>query len=179
MSIVFLSLGSNEGNRPGALEAARKAIKEVAGEIIAASSVYESEPWGFDSRTNFLNQVLKVETLLEPDKLIAVIMETEASHGRKRLPGSYSSRNIDIDILFYDNRIIHTGDLQIPHPRLHLRRFVMEPLAELDPEWIHPQLGLSVRQIFEQCEDTGLVVPYTGRDNIQESFDTFENTNSH
>jgi 2-amino-4-hydroxy-6-hydroxymethyldihydropteridine diphosphokinase len=160
MSAVYLSIGSNEGDRQQALSSAVALIGSSAGQVIAISSVYESEPWGFLAVENFLNLVMQIETRLEPTELMDVLLTAEKKLGRSRSPGSYQSRIIDIDILFYEDRDIQTLQLCVPHPRLHLRRFVLQPLSELAPELVHPRLGISVRQLLVQCEDQGMIRVY-------------------
>ena len=170
MPSVLLSIGSNQGDRlSGLLEVSDK-LPVMAGPVTGYSSVFESEPWGFDADTQFLNQVVEVRTRLDPLGLIAVLQEIETGMGRIRQPGGYQSRTIDIDILFYDDWIIDTGNLQIPHPRLHLRRFVLEPLSEFRPAVIHPLMGLSVSQLLKDCEDKGKVRLYTHRSELGKYF---------
>lgn len=166
---VFLLLGSNLGNRMENLEHAAVLIREMAGEIVEASSVWETAPWGFRSTDPFYNAVLKIRTVLEPQPLLETLLCIEKKLGRRRTVSSndesgdalkkneyypnYVSRTMDIDILFFGNRIIQSEQLQIPHPRLHLRRFTMEPLIELIPGFIHPLLGKTILQLSDECKD--------------------------
>ncbi|HRY33703.1 MAG TPA: 2-amino-4-hydroxy-6-hydroxymethyldihydropteridine diphosphokinase [Bacteroidales bacterium] len=153
-SRVLLCLGSNLGDREQMLAAARRGIVQGIGRISGTSSVYETRPWGFDAGTSFLNQVVRVETFLSPEAVLEEIRRIEKRHGRERHgQAGYQSRTLDIDILYFDDLMITTGTLTIPHPLLHLRKFVLEPLAEIDPAFIHPVLGLSNRELLAACQD--------------------------
>ena len=133
MASVYLSLGSNLGNRKKNLEKAISFISEEAGKIISVSSFYQSEPQGFKSENDFLNAVILIETTLSPFELLAKTQEIEKKIGRKtKSTETYSDRIIDIDILFYDDLIVDTPELKIPHPLWKERDFVKIPLAELN-----------------------------------------------
>ena len=125
------------------------------------SDYYESEPWGFEAPTWFINQALHLETHLAPEALIHAIQHIEQQLGRVRTapPGVYTSRPIDIDILFYSNDIIHTPMLTVPHPRLHQRRFALLPLCDIAPDFIHPLLHQTAAALLQQCDDRGIVKP--------------------
>lgn len=153
MKRVFLSLGSNLGDRADNLQQAKNRIGELIGPVISASSLYETEPWGFESDNEFLNMVLCAETGLAPSGLLGRILMIESQLGRIRCETRYSSRNIDIDILLYNSEIINEEALIIPHPRMHERRFVMIPLAEIAPELIHPVLKKTIRSLLKSCPD--------------------------
>jgi 2-amino-4-hydroxy-6-hydroxymethyldihydropteridine diphosphokinase len=157
MPLVFLSLGSNKGNRLHTMARACKEISIKAGEIAALSSMYETEPWGFQADQNFFNLVVSIETQLEPNTLIRALLNIETLLGRQRQPGGFQSREIDIDILFYDNRVMMNNELQIPHPRLHQRMFVLKPLDELAPDFVHPVFGKAVSQLMLECNDEAMV----------------------
>ena len=155
---VFLSLGTNLGNKQTNLLKAINEIDENIGSVISFSKVYETEAWGFECKDNFQNQIIEVMTDLEPLQLIDCCIDIEKTMGRKRNDyRKYESRIIDIDILFYGEEIIKEENLQIPHPLLHQRRFILEPLNEIAPELIHPLFGKSISRLLEECEDTGLV----------------------
>ncbi len=163
MATVFLILGGNLGDRYAFMNAAKKSLIENAGNILSQSSVYETEPWGFEHENQFLNQVIFLETFLEPLALLKEIKKIEKNLGRIKSKERYSARVIDIDILFYDRLIITSPKLTIPHPEIPNRRFVLEPLAELDADFVHPVSGLSVRVILENCLDKGIVKDYNER----------------
>ncbi|MCD7962889.1 MAG: 2-amino-4-hydroxy-6-hydroxymethyldihydropteridine diphosphokinase [Rikenellaceae bacterium] len=154
MHTVVLSTGSNIGDRENYLESAKKKISEKIGEITKISSVYETAPWGFKSKDNFLNQVLVCKTELEPLELLHQIHDIEKGLGKTETPRYsdegerlYFSRVIDIDILFYDNHIIENENLIIPHPHICMRDFVIMPLKEILPEFIHPVLNLKIKEL--------------------------------
>jgi 2-amino-4-hydroxy-6-hydroxymethyldihydropteridine diphosphokinase len=159
MHTVFLLLGSNLGNRPAMLQQARTLLTAQVGYITAQSACYESEPWGFEADTQFMNQVIQVNTLLAPEPLLHTILQIEQQLGRVRTtsPHPYTSRVIDIDILFYDDEIIHTLELTIPHPLLHRRRFTLLPLHEIAPQYIHPVLRQTIAVLLQQCDDPAKV----------------------
>jgi len=161
MHICTLLLGSNEGDRTGILESALDAIGREAGKIKKVSSVYETEPWGFESEMWFLNLVAIVETRLHARGVLEVTGAIEKQLGRKRKNRSgYAPRTIDIDILFFDDRIINEPGLQIPHPKMHKRRFTLIPLTEIAPGYIHPVLEKSVAALTRQCTDKHKVIKY-------------------
>lgn len=160
MKIVFLGIGTNMGNREDNLEQAVRHIKESIGSVRASSSVYETEPWGFESPDKFLNVVIKVETELSPSGLLGRILMIESLLGRERGSRRYSSRLIDIDILLYDEIIVEEESLIVPHPQIQNRRFVLIPLCELASDLIHPVLSKSFGELLEICEDKGVVTKF-------------------
>jgi len=157
MAKVYFSTGSNQGNRLNSLVQAAKLIDSVVGKVVDYSPVVESEPWGFDAETAFFNQVLVVETELAPRQVLKKILEIENTLGRKRSGTEYSSRLIDIDILFYDEIQMNEDSLVIPHPLLHKRKFVLEPLAAVAPHLIHPVLLSSIAELLQSLDDTSHV----------------------
>lgn len=136
MATLYLSLGTNMGDRPKNLSQAMELIAREVGTVEAASDVIETEPWGFDSGNAFLNMVAKVETELEPIDALHVTQDIEKRLGRseKSVNGVYHDRIIDIDLLMYDDLIMNTPQLTLPHPLMRQRPFVMEPLSQIAPE---------------------------------------------
>lgn len=149
MATVYLGLGTNLGNKEENLNNAVENIKEKIGEVTSLSSFIETAPWGFESDYSFLNAALCVETHLEPYQLLSVLKEIELEMGRtsKSVNKVYSDRIIDIDILLYDDLILNTEDLVIPHPLMTERDFVMKPLAEIAGEVLHPVLNKKIKNI--------------------------------
>ncbi|HSH52348.1 MAG TPA: 2-amino-4-hydroxy-6-hydroxymethyldihydropteridine diphosphokinase [Bacteroidales bacterium] len=157
MKKVILLCGGNKGNRAYYMESACKLIEQTIGKVIQSSAIYESAPWGFQAEQNFYNQVVVVETRLAPLAILKKIWGIEKTLGRIRVGNQYSSRTIDIDILFYEQEIIDTSELVVPHPQLHQRRFTLTPLAEILPDWIHPGFNQPIRVLLEQCTDLSSV----------------------
>jgi 2-amino-4-hydroxy-6-hydroxymethyldihydropteridine diphosphokinase len=153
MAIVYFSLGSNEGDRLSSLLSATKLIGYQVGKLIDFSEIVETEPWGFVAETNFYNQILVVETQLLPHQVLKTILEIEKTLGRTRQGSNYSSRVIDIDILFYDGEHIMANDLKVPHPLLHKRNFVLQPLCTVAPTFVHPVLNATVSELFARLQD--------------------------
>ncbi len=143
MAKVFLGLGTNLGDKRNNLLTAVNHIEEKIGKITSLSSFYETEPWGFKSDNSFLNAALCVETSLEPVAILNIIKEIEVEMGRtqKSVNKVYADRPIDIDILLYDDMIIKSEELTIPHPLMTERDFVMKPLVEIAGDTVHPLLG--------------------------------------
>ena len=153
MNQVYLLIGGNLGDRFELLKSAGKGIEKQIGDIVKESSIYETAAWGFESENDFLNQVLLVKTDLKPKQILEQCQLIEKLLGRVRQSGHYASRTMDIDILFYNDEIINEPDLTIPHPHLHKRRFTLEPLNEISPEFIHPRFKQTVRQLLSDCND--------------------------
>jgi 2-amino-4-hydroxy-6-hydroxymethyldihydropteridine diphosphokinase len=151
-----LLLGSNLGNREAFLSKARRLIEARCGKMIKWSKIRETAPWGFVAETPFLNQALLIETALSHLALLKQCMEIETSLGRVRFLGEerYNSRPIDIDILFYKDMVCETPELTLPHPRIHVRMFALEPLAEVAPDWEHPVLGITAEGFIALLEKT-------------------------
>ena len=152
MATAYLSLGSNLRDRLRLIQEAVAALTVEAGPVTALSSLYETEPWGFSSPHRFLNVALALETTLSPETLLAVTQRIERDLGRthKSVDGRYADRTIDIDLLFVGDAVLDTPALTLPHPRLHLRRFVLEPLCEIAPDLCHPLLRKSVSQLLAE-----------------------------
>lgn len=153
MNKAYLSLGSNRGDRSANLEKAVNLLSEWAGNIIRISSIYETPPWKMKDKTDFLNQALLLETALPPLELIDTIILIESMMGRQRTNIKYESRIIDIDILLFNDEIINAGELTVPHPLMHERRFVLEPLAEIAPGFIHPVIKKNIIELLHECTD--------------------------
>jgi len=152
MAEVILGIGGNEGDRLRNLLLAGGRLSEKLGMITAFSPVIESEPWGFSSEKWFLNQILIIETESDPGYLLEVCNEVEKMFGRERT-ASYTDRSMDIDILFYNGLVLKKESLEIPHPRLHDRLFILKPLVLLRPDLIHPVLGMSIAELLNTCRD--------------------------
>ena len=152
---AYLGLGANLGEREIQLARAAHLLAEnPAVDISRSSSIYQTAPWGYLEQADFLNSVLEIETTLEPVALLELTQSIERLTGRQ--PGiRFGPRLIDIDILLYGELSVQLEepDLQIPHPRLHLRAFALVPLAELVPEFIHPDLNVSVAQLAREVDD--------------------------
>ncbi|NJN44873.1 MAG: 2-amino-4-hydroxy-6-hydroxymethyldihydropteridine diphosphokinase [Anaerolineae bacterium] len=147
MSKTYLALGTNLGDRLANLKGAIAALPPTV-RVIRESSVYETEPWGFENQPNFLNQVIEAETTLPPTDLLHHLKSLENQLGRK--PSfQFGPRLIDLDILFYDDLVLDTLALSIPHPRLHERAFVLIPLADIAPDFIHPVYQKTIRELLE------------------------------
>ncbi len=149
MATAYLGLGTNIGNRKENLTRAIEALSLALGPCTAQSSFIETAPWGFDSENAFLNCAVAFETELAPLELLDTTEKVEREMGRttKSCGGIYHDRVIDIDILLYGNVVIETSRLTIPHPLMHLRDFVLEPLSEIAPHAIHPTTGESIGQL--------------------------------
>jgi len=143
--LVYLSLGSNIGGREAQLQDARARLATV-GRVVAVSSLYETEPVEFTQQPWFLNCALALETSKTPQQLMAAILQTEEEMGRRRMQKK-GPRAIDIDILLFDDTVTDSAELTIPHPAMQQRRFVLEPLAEIAPEVLHPVLKKTIREL--------------------------------
>mgnify|MGYP006290077207 CR=1 FL=1 len=150
----YLLLGSNLGDKRGKISRAIREIETQIGSVVKQSSYYASEPWGFEASDDFINVVVEVKTYLKPAEILLKILEIEKEAGRNRSRSqAYASRVLDVDILFYDDLIMETGDLSIPHPRLQRRRFTLVPLTEIAPGLVHPLFKKSVAALLEECTD--------------------------
>ena len=154
----YILLGADIGDKKTTFARVEERITETVGCVLRKSSLYESAPWGFESDTIFLNQVLEVSTSLSPSQLLDRIQTIEGEFGRVRTNSGYESRLIDIDILFYNDLAIDTPRLTIPHTCIADRMFTLEPLYELIPDFVHPSLHKSIFDLKSACTDSGLVV---------------------
>ena len=155
MERCFILFGSNMGDKNKIYAQACLLINNRCGRIVAQSSAYESEPWGFEAKEWFLNRLIVVEAELEPEAMLHQLLDIEAELGRVRHPetGGYTSRTADLDILYYGSRIVLTDNLTIPHPRLHQRRFALLPLCEVAPEFVHPAFNMTQTELLKRCFD--------------------------
>ncbi|HBZ26603.1 MAG TPA: 2-amino-4-hydroxy-6-hydroxymethyldihydropteridine diphosphokinase [Rikenellaceae bacterium] len=169
MNRAALLLGSNKGDSQSILKIAVAALSSLATpqSKMVLSSVYESEPWGFDAERWFLNMAIIMETPMSARELLGEILEIETKLGRVRdksqnrdsmeVRSVYQSREIDIDIILFNDEIINEESLIVPHPRMHLRRFVLEPIVQIAPDYIHPVFNLPLYTLLEKCKDTSVV----------------------
>ena len=155
MERCLILFGSNMGDKNKIYTQACLLINNRCGRIVAQSSAYESEPWGFEAKEWFLNRLIVVETELEPEAMMRQLLDIEAELGRVRHPeaGGYTSRTADLDILYYGSRIVLTDSLTIPHPRLHQRRFALLPLCEVVPEFVHPAFNMTQTELLKRSFD--------------------------
>jgi len=158
---AYLLLGSNVGDRIGWLTFAANKLRETVGEIRHASQMYQTEPWGNPDQQAFVNQALEISTSLNAKNLLSKIRDIEDEAGRDRIV-YWGPRTLDIDILLYDNLILDTRDLTIPHPRMASRRFVLKPLSEIAGNVIHPVLNISISTMLDVCPDQSEVAILAG-----------------
>jgi 2-amino-4-hydroxy-6-hydroxymethyldihydropteridine diphosphokinase len=151
--MIFLSLGTNLGDRAANLRSAISALAPAM-RVVRESSIYETAPWGFEDQSYFLNMVVEAETDLAPLDLLKYLKTLETELGRTPT-FRYGPRLIDLDILFYDELILQKPELTIPHPRLHERAFVLVPLADLAPNFIHPVLQKTIQQLLDNINREG------------------------
>ena len=152
MNISFLLIGGNEGERKVELAKACVYIEQAGWRILRRSSLYETEAWGKEDQASFLNQALEVEGVTDGPQLMDTLLGIEEKMGRRRLE-KYGSRNIDIDMLFFNEEVIHSPRLTIPHPEIQNRRFALAPMEEIAPDYIHPVLRTSIRELLAVCPD--------------------------
>jgi len=165
MAIVYLCLGSNKGDRVGYVQQATSLLGAAENiNIIRTSSLYETEPWLESGPNWYINAIVEIKTSLEPLELLAACSRIETQLGRNReTEGHFGDRTLDIDILFYGKEIINEDDLQIPHKFLHQRAFTLVPMLELNPDFIHPELGKSISDLHDELENPEMVYLYGTR----------------
>ncbi len=161
MHKVFLGIGGNIGDKRNNFKKVYQLINERLGKIVDSSSVYETPPWGFHSEDPFWNQILIIETKLEAEEILWRINEIDEVFGRERDKERYSSREMDVDILYFDDEYYETPSLIIPHPKIPERKFVLVPLTEVAPDFKHPLRRLTSLQMLENCRDKSLIKKVT------------------
>ena len=161
MNEVYLLTGGNIGDRLMNLQQACGKIEKEAGKVLKKSAIYETAAWGLTAQNPFLNQVLLISTTLAAGELLQTLLHIEQQSGRKRTV-KMGPRIIDIDILFYNNEIISTPDLTVPHPQIANRRFVLTPLNEIAPDFVHPVLQTTIGKLLAICPDKLEVKEYEG-----------------
>jgi 2-amino-4-hydroxy-6-hydroxymethyldihydropteridine diphosphokinase len=149
---AYLLLGTNLGDRAKHLEAARTGLSRTAGTVTELSSVYETAAWGITEQPVFWNQVVVLDTDLPPEALLAAVLAIEQSLGRER-DQRWGARTLDVDILYYNDQVIQSPSLSVPHPEIANRRFTLAPLAEIAPDLPHPVLRLTQRRLLDACPD--------------------------
>jgi 2-amino-4-hydroxy-6-hydroxymethyldihydropteridine diphosphokinase len=152
MNAAYLLTGGNMGDRLHYLSSARQAIERDCGKIVKLSAVYETAAWGLENQQPFYNQAILLHTNLSAMELLTQLLQIETTLGRKR-DVKYGPRLIDIDIIFYNEDVIRSKDLCIPHPQMHNRRFVLMPLQEIAPEKVHPEFHKTITQLLNECPD--------------------------
>lgn len=167
METVYLCLGGNVGDTHDYLNRAIGLIENQIGTIVQSSGIYQSEPWGLECNQWFLNQVVAVETELEPHAVLEHCLQIESELGRTRSGNGYEPRTIDIDIIFFGHQIISQPDLQVPHPLMHRRNFVLQPMCDVAADFVHPVIGKTVSQLWAECDDKSAVTPLRSRQENQ------------
>ncbi|MAX68101.1 MAG: 2-amino-4-hydroxy-6-hydroxymethyldihydropteridine diphosphokinase [Flavobacteriales bacterium] len=159
MNTVYIQLGSNIGERESFITKSMHKVECNIGKIITASSIFETTAWGNENQNNFLNSVIEIKTPFDAFTVLQKSQEIENNLGRKR-SDKWGERTIDIDILFYNNKIINTKELIIPHPLIQKRKFVLVPLSEIAPNYKHPILKKNISNLLSECKDTQKVLDY-------------------
>ncbi len=154
MHTAYIALGTNLGNRLTNLKAALTAFTPQM-TVLEKSHIYETLPWGYTDQPSFLNQAAKVETYLEPEPLLRHLKRLEVVLGREPTFQN-GPRLIDLDLLFFDDFVVKTSGLTIPHPRLHERAFVLVPLNDIAPDLVHPEFKKTVREMLAECDTSGI-----------------------
>ena len=153
MYTAYVLLGGNEGDVPVMFRKAVAFIESAGMQVKAEGSLYKSAAWGDGVHGMFYNQLVILNVNQEPREILSVLLDIETRLGRKRQSGMVSNRTIDIDILLVDDLVISDGELLIPHPRLHLRRFALVPLCELVPDLVHPVMGKTIKHLLHNTTD--------------------------
>lgn len=157
--LLLVGLGSNVGNREKQIREAVERIQSSDIQFLALSPIYESEPWGVDHQTSYLNAVAAFSTQLEPDPILSHLQSIEKQMGRTS-KSDLKPRSIDLDVLAYGNENFTRSDFEIPHPRMPQRRFVLKPLVEVCPLWIHPVSGKTPKEMLDTCGDASWIKPW-------------------
>lgn len=152
----YLLTGSNIGDSISTLKRAELAIAREIGQVIMASSYYKTAPWGFEAEQDFINQALMVNSDLEPETFLEKCLNIEKQMGRIRRTDTqgYQSRVIDIDVIFAEDIQMHSENLILPHPRMHVRKFVLKPLVDIAANFVHPTFGKTLNELLIQCPDS-------------------------
>tara|TARA_B110000977_G_scaffold143607_1_gene182352 strand:+ start:1192 stop:1701 length:510 start_codon:yes stop_codon:yes gene_type:complete len=157
---VLISLGSNKGSRIDNLQNALGQIDEKLGELLAVSAVYETASWGYKDEP-YLNNAICLLTSIEPIQLLEALLQVESNIGRIRsLSKEYQAREIDLDIILIEGIIIDHSKLQVPHPRMNARKFVLQPMVDIAPNWEHEVLDVKLKDLLLQCEDQSEIKLY-------------------
>jgi len=155
---LIILLGGNQGDIIETFRIVITKLEDKLGSVSKLSGYYESEPWGFESEQSFINQVIEIDCSIPATEVIKITQSIEREFGRVKKSGKgYSSRPIDIDILFFDNLIIDSVEVTIPHPRLHERMFTLLPLSEKWTDFMHPTKNKTIKQLLDECSDDGWV----------------------
>lgn len=157
MNVAFLCVGGNMGDRLANILEAKRQLIGMGCKMEAESGIYQTKAWGIEEAPDYYNQMLKIGTEKKGTELMTTLLDIEKSMGRIRSDNRNASRTLDMDILFFNNEIIKSELLEVPHPRLHLRRFVLEPLNEIASELIHPVLNKTIHELLNECTDTSAV----------------------
>lgn len=152
MANVYIGLGTNLGDKKKNITNATILLGSLMGDVKNLSSLYETEPWGFESANNFLNAVVQIDTTLSPRVCLKMAKAIEREMGRSYTKCGYEDRIIDVDILMYDSEVVEDEDLKIPHALMHLREFVLKPLAELAPDLVHPVLNKTMEDLLSELQ---------------------------
>lgn len=157
MNVAFLCVGGNMGDRLANIQEAKRQLIGMGCKMEAESGIYQTKAWGIEEAPDYYNQMLKIVTEKNGTELMTTLLDIERSIGRIRTDDRNASRIMDMDILFFNNEIIKSELLEVPHPRLHLRRFVLEPLNEIASELIHPVMNKTIHELLKECTDTSAV----------------------